>query len=300
MTEHRFREIRVQGRRLSGVLMPYNTEAVVEGVRERFLPGAFAPVPALLDLNLQPRRQDHHGQGLGADRHRAGAARRCRPGPGRGSLPARAPRDAGPVCRSSSRPSASRWSTACAWSSSATLAGAGLVDQGAYDKAVVEVRAKGRTVKGVFPGWQKRAECRCQGDDCEAVIFDQGAFDAALEDPDREVLAVAGNYDSPVASRRRGSLRIEQTDTGISVEVDLTDGTASAKAVEDAAAVGDIYTRPYIDLGPLPVRRRGRAWTEDPAILPGVAQGRRDRRVRCRRWADRCQDRSGGRTQRRA
>ena len=248
MTEHRFREIRVQGRRLSGVLMPYNTEAVVEGVRERFLPRAFAPVPALLDLNLQHDAKiimvkdaelidTEQELRVLADLDPDGAASRL---VRRGTL-------AGLSVEFAAQ--REQVVNGVRVVELATLAGAGLVDQGAYDKAVVEVRAKGRTVKGIFPGWQKRAECRCQGDDCEAVIFDRGAFDAALEDPGREVLGVAGNYDAPVASRRRGSLRIEQTDTGVKVEIDLTDGTASAKAVEDAAAVGDIYTRPYIDLG---------------------------------------------------
>ena len=247
MIESRFREVRVQGRNLSGVLMPYGTVAVVDGVREMFRAGAFAPVPAVLDVNLQHDADIVMVKGavltdtdvelrVNAElREDSAASRLVRRGALKGlSVEFAAKREA--------------MVNGVRVVELAKLAGAGLVDQGAYPAATVEVRAKGRTVKGVFPGWQKRAECRCQGDDCEAVVFDQGAFDASLADPDREVLAVAGNYDAPVASRRRGSLRIDSTDSGVKVEVDLTDGTASAKAVEDAAAVGDIYARPYIDL----------------------------------------------------
>ena len=129
----------------------------------------------------------------------------------------------------------------------AKLAGAGLVDQGAYPLATVEVRGKGRTVRGnIVPGWQRLLACQCQSKDCNAVSFDPGAFTDTLADPNREILGVMGDYDRPLASRRRGTLRIEQTADGVSIELDLPDGPGGA-AVEDAAQVAPLYVRPYLD-----------------------------------------------------
>ena len=98
----------------------------------------------------------------------------------------------------------------------------------------------------IVPGWQRNLACKCQSKDCNAVRFDAGAFTDTLADPDREILAVMGNYDRPLASRRRGTLRIEQTADGVSIELDLPDGPGGA-AVEDAAQVAPLYARPYLD-----------------------------------------------------
>ena len=43
--------VRIAGRTLSGVAMPYGD--ISPDFRERFVPGAFAPVPVSLPLNLQ-------------------------------------------------------------------------------------------------------------------------------------------------------------------------------------------------------------------------------------------------------
>ncbi len=158
----------------------------------------------------------------------------------------------------------------------AALPGLGIVDDPAYTGSGVEVRASRKWVRGALPGWQKIAACRCQGRDCDSVSFDVGAFDESLADPDREILAVAGNYDAPLASRRRGSLKLTVWDDALRVELLLPD-TDGGKAIADAASVAPLYVRPYLDLDRseyedegepgFKTRRFSRAWLR--AIIVG-------------------------------
>lgn len=46
-------EVRLSGRTLSGLLVPYNREGVYAGGREVFLAGAFGPSPSIEAVNLQ-------------------------------------------------------------------------------------------------------------------------------------------------------------------------------------------------------------------------------------------------------
>ena len=129
----------------------------------------------------------------------------------------------------------------------AALPALGIVDRPAYPGSAVERRAGKRTVRGnIVPGWQRNLACKCQSKDCNAVSFDAGAFTDTLADPDREILAVHGDYDAPLASRRRGTLRIEQTADGVSIELDLPDGPGG-QAVLDGADAAPLYARPYLD-----------------------------------------------------
>ena len=159
----------------------------------------------------------------------------------------------------------------------AALPGLGIVDSPAYTGSGVEVRVSRKFVRGAMPGWQTIAACRCQGRDCDSVSFDVGAFDESLADPNREILAVAGNYDAPVASRRRGTLRLTVRDDALRVELLLPD-TDGGKAIADAASVAPLYVRPYLDLDRseyadegepgFKTRRFSRAWLR--AIIVGA------------------------------
>lgn len=53
-------------------------------------------------------------------------------------------------------------------------------------------------------------------------VFLQRAFAFAVEDPGREVHLLSGHsFDRPLASKRRGSLRLEDRDDGLRFEADL-------------------------------------------------------------------------------
>ena len=264
MTETRRGEIRAEGRRLIGVPMRYGAEARVllpdgRPVVERFAAFAFAEY---LQSGAETRLNLMHDSTLAVASTRPTAALgvvELRDGPAELAMAAELPagdvfdqvlalvRDGDTAELSVEfRALADRLQGDRRTVERATLPAVGVVDRGAYPQGV-EVRAKKRWVRGAVPGWQKVAACRCQGKDCDSVTFDRGAFDEALADEDREILAVAGNYDLPVASRRRGTLKLTVRDDALHAEIQLPD-TDAGHAVADAAEAAPIYVRPYLDL----------------------------------------------------
>ena len=83
----------------------------------------------------------------------------------------------------------------------AALTGFGLVDSPAYPQSEVEARqaALNTNLKSLIP-YGKKLQCQCQKGDCGEVRFDAGSFDVTLAS-DREVLAVVGSYQGPLASQ---------------------------------------------------------------------------------------------------
>ena len=89
---------------------------------------------------------------------------------------------------------------------SATLSGIGIVDRSAYPGSEgLQVRQR-RTLSGRIPTG-RRLGCKCQGPNCNAVQFEDGSLDVS-----DSAIAVNGNYGQPIASARRGGVRVRSTD----------------------------------------------------------------------------------------
>ena len=130
--------------------------------------------------------------------------------------------------------------------SDAHLAGIGLVDQGSYQSAV-ELRRGMRMGRSWFRArvpYERPMSCRCQGPECDSVMFEEGAFDLG----DGDTLAVGGGgFSNVLGSLKRGTLITEDSAKGL--EIGLTDATTStAKRIISDAKVADMYARPILDL----------------------------------------------------
>lgn len=267
--ERRFFELRQDGRRLSGVAVPYEVEAVLPFGRERFERGAFGDV-AGADVVLN--RQHDRGAAL-ARTGGGGLVLTDGPEALRFAADLPATRDADDtltlvksgVLRGASlefRAEAERMDGDVRVIERAALGGLAIVDKPAYDDAVIEARQRagrggrggggrggrgrgGRTVRGKIP-FNKNLQCECHrgGGNCGTVRFAKGAFDDAADD-DR-MIAVAKDYAAPLASARKRSLRLRRTDDALEVEIDLPD-TAAARDLAAASANVPLYVRPLFD-----------------------------------------------------
>ena len=86
-------------------------------------------------------------------------------------------------------------------------------------------RGGGRTLSGRFP-YKVRATVRDRGR-VRKESFASRAFAFAVEDAEREIHLLSGHsYDKPLASKRGGTLRLEDRDDGLSFEADLPDENA--------------------------------------------------------------------------
>ena len=113
----------------------------------------------------------------------------------------------------------------------AHIGGIGLVDRPAYPKAIVEprfeLRQDGRGVGGKFfydvdsiiSGYGQVQKQRIK----------PGAFNIALEEEMREISLVLYDESRPLASRRKGTLKLTNTDEYLEFEVDRLPGTSYAE-----------------------------------------------------------------------
>ena len=249
-------EVRVAGRTLTGIAMPYRI--VSPDFRERFEPGAFGEVRAV-DLNLQ------HDPGTVLAR-----AATLTDGPEALRVSAELPEGAGALAlvrrgalRGFSvefRAKAERREGGVRVVARAVLSGLALVDRPAYPGAGAEVRARsGRTLRSTVP-YDRDLACECisQGGAGSACVplarFSKEAGEAmaeainqAYEEAARDVLAVFKDYSRPLGSARRGTLRARDGGDGLTVEVDLPTGEAGDMAVSASEAAG-IIVRPLIDM----------------------------------------------------
>ena len=251
-------EVRVSGRTLSGVAMPYGT--IAPDFRERFEPGAFGEVRAI-DLNLQhdPAVVVVRGAALSdspvalsvsATLPEGAAAlalvrRRALNGFSIEFKPTRERRDAAGV----------------RVVEAATLTGLALVDRPAYPAAGAEVRARsGRRMRSRVP-YDRDLACECigqrgpgSGGTCIPIArFAKVAGEAMAEQMDRafaaldrDVLAVAGDFRRPLGSVSKGTLRGRQTDDGLDVEIDLPAGAVGDEIIAAHETAG-VVIRPLID-----------------------------------------------------
>ena len=233
--------IRLAGRELSGVAMPYGT--VAPNYRERFEPGAFGsagPVPLLLQHDpgsvvleaSQVRLQDGpDALRLSGDLEESSAAfqlvqRRSLRGLSVGFAAVRESRDG--EIRVIER---------------AELHEVSLVDSPAYPEAVVEVRAAVGKLAARVP-YGEKLSCRCKSG-CTHARFERGSLKAAAESAD-EILAIRGSYADTLASKKARTLRLTETSEGLSIELDLPDTSAGRDLAEQSAAAR-LLARPVWD-----------------------------------------------------
>ena len=198
-------ELRVAGRALTGLAMVYG--AVSEEHRERFVAGAFSPVPAV-PLLLQHDRSMvivEPGAYELTDTDAALEVRAELP-PEAAALQLVKRRALGGFsvafrARAESRDGEIRVVE------KAELVEVSLVDRPAYDASTAEVRRRGDrggrlgTIRGRVPV-DARVDCRCGPGDCLEAVFERGSMDRTIDKA--EVLAVVGDYANAIASKKRG------------------------------------------------------------------------------------------------
>ena len=290
-------EFRVAGRTLSGVVLRYGD--VSPEHRERFVPGAFAPVPDVplvlqhdagmrvlepgafilndSERELRIRAELSHGSAA-LDLVRRGALNGYSV-----EFHARAERREAGV-RVIER---------------AALVGIGLVDQPSYPDSLAEVRERargtgktvrlkaGRVLRSRIP-YDEGLACECLkrggGSQCVPLArFSKLAGDSMAEVINsalaeaRDVLGVLGEFKKPIASGSRGTLRAVSTDDGLNLEMDLPDGEIGDAVVAAHKAAG-VVVRPLIDFArsEFTDTDRGREYTKPwiRALLVGATDSK--------------------------
>ena len=262
-TETRFRELRAQGRRLTGTVMRYGDVATIAGVgAERFSVFAF-------DKYLRHGRGTklnimHEPDLIVASTRRGDLTFTDSPE----ALDMVATLPSGSAYDSVLALIGDRLTTGLSVEfvaleerttngtrvvTKAALPGLGIVDEPAYAASGVEVRARGRGLSGEFRynrdrvvrdrgtrrktrvssgafSWQMEEWAKLQEELQESIAeaIESGAADA-IRDRAREVQLLAGrSYDAPLASLRRGTLTIEDTPDALKFEVDTLPATSYA------------------------------------------------------------------------
>ncbi len=247
--ETRLAEVRAEGRRLIGDLMPYGD--VSPSHRERFEPGSLEPADAV-SLNLEHDEMRavawYPGGGLSLENDERALRMTAELPP----IPAadRALR----VVRSGAASGLSvefvslreRQENGIRVIEQGLLTGAAILRAPSYENARVEARRRsGVSLKAFIPS-NKRVACRCSGAGCKfARLMSEGlqeAFDKAFDRAEKEIIATYGNYSKPLASRGKGTLRrAGKTGVEIDLPANMVDEVISAN--EDAGLV----VRPYLD-----------------------------------------------------
>lgn len=250
-------ELRAEGLTLRGVAMPYNEVAVATFGPERFEPGAFGEGRASdVILNLQHQRV--------VPIARTGAGLELVDGPDALCMVANLPdttaaRDGVELVKAGVLRGLSiefhaleeRLENGVRVISKALLSAIGVVDSPAYELATVEARRRGGGVsigrlRGSIPKGKGPLGCGCHRGECSKVKFGPKAFDKVLRDSKREVLAVRGEYRDVLASRRRGTLSLDDGDDALAVNMDLPDTSAGRDLLALAGAV-PLVIRPFFD-----------------------------------------------------
>ena len=247
-------ELRAEGRRLEGIVLQY--EETSPSHRERFLPGAF-------DLSEGPTRwldyrHDHtrilaHTEG--------GGGLTLRDSPEALLLEAELPNlplsekalseiASGVLQGLSIEFRAERESRdgSVRVVEKADLAGIGLVASPSFPTSRVETRAAG-TLSASIP-WNHSLACECYGRGqsgetgkgmTSTIEFEEGS----LELPD-DLVAIWKNFAAPLASSRKGTLRVGSGPAGLSIELDIP-STSWGEDIVAASAGVEIYARPVFD-----------------------------------------------------
>ena len=130
--------------------------------------------------------------------------------------------------------------------SKAVLAGIGLVENPSYAGSKAEVRAGGMSARIPY-GSQVDCECHESGTrtrspcpiEIQGVSFDKS----------RDVLATAGRLEKALASKRAGSLVLEETEAGlqVSISAEVLEATAAGRELVKTASVVPVFARPLFN-----------------------------------------------------
>lgn len=251
-SEFRYAEVRAEGRTLRGTAMPYGV--VSPGHRERFEPGAFQD---LSDVRLDVM---HDRRRIIA---RTGAGLELRDSPEALTMVAHLPetREANDaltlvrqkVLRGLSVEFVSiqeRYESGIRIIQRAALPALSVVDSGSYPGTAVEARQNERrrrlgTVRGRIPKG-RNLSCGCHRGTCSTVNFGRNAFSEALLDDARELLAVRGEFKDGLASRKRGTLQVDDADDALMIWATIPDTTAGRDLLEQMTTT-NVVARPFFD-----------------------------------------------------
>ena len=132
----------------------------------------------------------------------------------------------------------------------ADLSGIGLVGAPSYEQSQVEIRARsGRSIRQRIPSGSSLG-CECSGDACKFAKFAAPALREAFTtawDEAAEILAVRGNYGTPLASKSKGTLRAKMDGDDVIIEADLPTGPDGDAVLRDVENTGAVLVRPYLD-----------------------------------------------------
>ena len=255
MFERRFTELRQEGRRLSGVAVTYGEIGQSPFGPERFEAGAFGDLSnSDVILNFQHDRGRplaRTGSGLFLDDSEKSLDIRA-------ELPRTTEADnvlelvkAG-VLRGLSiefKALQERQESQVRVIQRALLGGVGVVDSGAYPSSRLEARRRGARsfARSTIP-YRKTLGCECHRGACNKVRFKPGAFDEAMAG-DGDVLAIGGgDFSRAIASMKRGTMTLENTDDGLSVTLSRAAGeTPAGRELAGMAAAVPIRARPIFD-----------------------------------------------------
>ena len=246
--ERRYCDLRQEGRKLSGIAMPYGQ--ISPTFKEKFVPGSFRFAPDGVILNaMHDRRKPlarYPGGGLElVDTPEALSIR--------ADLPETT--DANDTLALVQRGILAglsiefdaleeRTESGIRVVTKALLGGIGVVDRAAYSGTTVEARRRIGRIRATVP-YKKRLDCRCKKD-CDAVNFQPLSFADAINDADREILAIRSRYADSIGSKKAGTLRFTETDDGLQVTVDIPDTAAGTDLLKQADSV-PLLARPVWD-----------------------------------------------------
>ena len=247
--ERRYSDFRVAGRSLVGAALRYGD--ISPDYRERFEPGALAPIPPV-PLTLQHDADTvliEPGRYVLSDGPRSLDVRAdMREGAAVLSLVKRGALTGFSIeftARSERREGDIRVVE------SATLTGLSVVDRPAYPGSAVEVRKRrGRTLRQRIPS-DTAIGCQCSGAACKFAEITGDAMaemiESAISDA-AEILAVRGSYGAPLAAKGAGSVRMRMRDKDAEVDIDLPDGPDGDAILRDIENVPNaVVVRPYLD-----------------------------------------------------
>ena len=273
-------------------MLRYGDEAVVQlpsgaVVRERFTPGAFAPVP---DVPLVVQHDESLVIAKAGDYILNDTPREITI---RAEL--RADSAALQLARDGSLggysfkfwPKVQRIENSVRVIDAARLGHVGLVTVGAYPESVAEVRRGGGgrgsrggrlgTFRGKVPA-SKALQCQCGPKGCFKALFKQKALRGVVDDED-EILAVWGDYAKAVGSKKRRTVRFWEGEDGaleFAVDIPNTPAGRALKETLDSRAV-DVIGRPVIDSNASDFTIRGATATYDKVKVRAITVGSTDR-----------------------
>lgn len=241
--------LEADGRRLVGVPMRYGDIAVLPFGRERFEPGAFAPIGDVR-LNLQHQRT--------VLLTRTGAGLTLTDGPDALRMQAELPdvtaaHDTVELVRAGIlrglsvefRALQERVISGVRSIQRAVLLAIGVVDDPQYEGSTVEARAAIAQARIVIPKGV-RVSCGCHRGTCSTVRFGRDAFKRSLAER-KELLAVGGQYKDVLGSMKRRTLTVlEDADDALRLGLTIPDTSAGRDLLELAGAV-NVLARPFFN-----------------------------------------------------